>query len=165
MRKLVLGLIALTSIQFAFVTYMMVLQSPTEVTQEAAPPKPAPINHEPVKPNDATEIVSSPEPVAPRIEPRPNRSRPVPLAVSEPVAKLARPSTISVAKPAFVPDTSKPAAGDFESVVIRFDRSVDVADCETHETSKPKKRSYIAKAIPVIKKPWDWLKAIGSKLN
>jgi hypothetical protein len=54
---------------------------------------------------------------------------------------------------------------DFETVVIRYNRNPNASNCDTPDIPKVKKRSYLAKAAPVIKKPWGWLKALGSKLN
>jgi hypothetical protein len=42
MRKLVLGIIALVSVQFAFVTYMIVLQQPQALELAVAPGNPQP---------------------------------------------------------------------------------------------------------------------------
>ena len=168
MRKLVLGLIALTSVQFAFVTYMMVLQSPMEATKEPVLIQPAPNTQELVRldhSNAPVEVVSKPEVVAPRTEPRHITPARFAVRAPEPVAKLDGSLAAAASKPAFTPATSTAAAGDFESVVIRYNPKPDTVDCETRELAKPKKRSYVAKAISVIKKPWDGLKAIGSKLN
>lgn len=46
----------------------------------------------------------------------------------------------------------------FASEVIRYDDSLRVEKTRN-------KRSFAAKSFSVIKKPYDWLKALGSKLN
>ena len=43
--------------------------------------------------------------------------------------------------------------------------SVVRRDVESFEIEKPRKRSYLAKAFRVVKKPWDWAKSLGSKLD
>jgi hypothetical protein len=53
-----------------------------------------------------------------------------------------------------------PAPGSF---VLQTGSNVVRLDTKT--TSKHDKRSLIAKAVPVIKKPYDWLKAVASRLK
>jgi hypothetical protein len=179
MRKLVLGIIALISVQFAFVTYMMVLQSPTELTDGAAPTQPVPriprltpIYH-----------TTSPETAVPTTEIAALQVEPVPFlrtanehTALERSARRERLPVRHASKPAFSLASSKPTGPvEFESVVISYNRNVRTSDCDLHETpkaspretlvAKTRKRSYLAKASPVIKKPWEWIKTVASKLN
>jgi len=169
MRKLVLGILALVSVQFAFVTYMMIQQSPMELAS-------APVQTERWRTNrglvqidelnNAAEVVREPEAVVSPTGPRQTTARPLAANVPERVGKLDRPEVSFVSKPAFDLAPSKAApSGEFASVVILYDRGPNIPDYETRETSKSKKRSFIAKAFPVIKKPWEWIKSVGSKLN
>ena len=177
MRKLILGIFAVVCVQFAFVIYTT-LQSPMEVAvgpvhsdPQIALVDPGPTESEATEESmpqtDEPSAIVEPQPVdrpnhsdVPRRsltsvradEPRPSRSR-----VEEPVRRSAE----------YFPATSElPAqAGGFETVVINYDRSGAISDCGIEEAPKPRKRSYIAKAAPVIKKPWEWLKSVGSRLN
>jgi hypothetical protein len=179
MRKLVLGIIALISVQFAFVTYMMVLQSPMQLTDGTAPTQPvrrnpylARIEHF----TTSNEVVPQPDVEAPAAEPRHAYT----LRVAEPVvperaAKRYHRLVNHVSKPAFAIPPRSAAPVEFESVVISYHRPSKPFDCPTRDTpktftpetpiAKAKKRSYLAKASPVIKKPWEWIKTVASKLN
>jgi hypothetical protein len=179
MRKLVLGIIALVAVQFAFVTYTMLLKSSDRLMGDLAVSQPVPTNPELGKIDrvaDSTGIVTEPKIVVSSLEPPKSKTNRHAAIVPERTAKLEASSATRTWKPAFKPgplDTASPR--DFESVVIRYNRKPSVSDCESrnepkpnkrsYDVPKPKKRSYIAKAGPVIKKPWEWLKAIGSKLN
>jgi len=169
MRKLVLGIIALIAVQFAFVTYTILLKSSAELVDDLAMAQPVPYMPDLVKIDplvDSTGLVTEPETVIRPVEPdNPKTNRIVPTVPERTAKRQGSPETRG-SKAAFVPapaDTASP--GDFESVVIRYNRNPSVSDCESRDAPKTKKRSYLAKAGPVIKKPWDWLKAIGSKLN
>lgn len=178
MRKLVLGILALISVQFAFVTYMMVLQSPTQLANAPVQIEPRPVNPDPVRvPETAIppEILPEREVAASRLEPRHTLPQRHVSSLPEQAARVNNTYTTRVSMPAFErvpsgpafqpapPRASAPVA--FENVVIRYDRNAATSDCETREIPKAKKRSYLAKASPVVKKPWEWIKAIGSKLN
>ncbi len=169
MRKLVLGIIFLISVQFAFVTYMMVQQFPVQLAEAPIQTEPSPNTSHPVQipeVNNSPEIRTEPETAAPGLGPRhTNRGRQISI-VPERAARVEKPTLIHVSKPAFKPTPSRTAAPvEFENVVIRYNRDPDSSDCEVREIPKTKKRSYVAKAVPVLKKPWEWMKAIGSKLN
>ncbi|PYS98014.1 MAG: hypothetical protein DMF63_18350 [Acidobacteria bacterium] len=156
MRKLVLGIIALVTVQFAFVTYTMLLSSSAEPIDEVAMLRPLPAASHHIA--STAETVTESETVAPPKQQRRNGA----IAPAKRVAS----TEIRAAKPAFMPAPSEPASSsEFENVVIRYNRNPNDSDCEFRGFPKSKKRSYIAKAGPAIKKPWDWLKAIGSKLN
>lgn len=180
MRKLVLGIIALISVQFAFVTYMMVLQSPMELTDATAPtqqvrrnPYLARIEHF----TSSNEVVPEPEVALSATEPRHFRAhRMAEQFVPERSVRRSRSFVKYASKPAFSTPSSRPASpDDFQSVVISYNRNVRTNDCDSRETpktyapetpvAKAKKRSYLAKASPVIKKPWEWIKTVASRLN
>ena len=170
MRKLVLGIVTAVCVQLLFVGYNM-LRTPVElatapVQMEPRPAPPAPVSVD--NPENTAAVTPEPKIVASRrIEPKHTQIR---RSVANPpvqTAVLGARSVTPVSKPRFSrfqSDTTRPA--EFESVVIRYNRNpADLSDCEPADISKPKKRSYLAKALPVIKKPWGWLKALGSKLN
>lgn len=154
MRKLVLGIIALLTVQFAFVTYMMVLQQPAVVELAVAPSRTDPPRSElrgNVDSDNAVEVER--EVVASSAPEQPLVRR---------VATTARPSK----RPAFPPASRVASSGtEFKTVVIRYNRDPDRFNCDTPDLHRSKKRSYLAKATPVVKKPLDWIKAIGSKLK
>ncbi len=160
---------ALVAIQFAFVTYMMVLRSPLELTSA-----PAPSAHRPAGPhhirvddwNDSADVVLDPEVPVPESGKQAERALLPAATVPNKASKLDAPFVRRISRPAFAQAASRPAnPSEFQSVVIRYNRNADTADCETPEVTKPKKRSLIAKASPAFKQPWKWMKAVGSKLN
>ena len=172
MRKLVFGIIAVICVQFAFVNYLE-LQSPLDLAvgpvqtvppaadrdlrwieeldrsamlpPELEAPVPAKLfDREVISRNEQNE---SPE--------RPARSR---SAEPRSVPQENRPAT-------YFPVTTEDGASDgFESVVISYSRSPEVSDCDKYEAPKTKRRSLMARAIPAVKKPWEWVKTVGSKL-
>ncbi len=179
MRKLVLGIIALISVQFAFVTYMMVLQSPMDLTDETAPmrqirrnPYLARIEHF----TSSNEVVPQIEVAPPANEPQlAHTFRVAEHALPERAARRYHRLTGRVFKPAFPAPSRSASPVKFENVVISYNRTTRPFDCPAHDTPstdmdetpkmKTKKRSYLAKAAPVIKKPWEWIKTVASKLN
>ena len=46
-----------------------------------------------------------------------------------------------------------------------FVRITDGLDVRSMDRTKDKKKSFVSKALPVIKKPWQWMKALVSKLK
>ena len=177
MRKLILGILAVFCVQFAFVIFTA-LQSPLEVA--VAPifsdPKTEIPHFEPAETADADDVdAGSPEAEdsAAAAESRAADERF--MAPSRRPRPAARPAVIESGSPGFQAAEKRSAqyftteresaAGLYETVVISYDRSPAISDCEMKETPKTKKRSYIAKAAPVIKKPWEWIKAVGSKFN
>ena len=175
MRKLVLGILALVSVQFAFVTYMMVRRpyvelasQPPQATSPAVAVNPDPLVLQDDSDVDVPRNVVPLEKEAPITHSRTRPSRPVNAAANVPRHELvtARPSVRRQSKPAFDAVPSKISAPvGFRNVVIRYNRDPHLSDCEIREVPKAKKRSYIARAAPVLKKPWGWIKAAGSKLN
>ena len=177
MRKLVLGILAVFCVQFAFVIFTA-LQSPLDVA--VAPIDPDIITEnpvfEPAKTPDAVDADTSlPEPdvTVAAAELKGNNDRFVApsrrsRSLARPVAVETETSRVQAAanRPSrYFTDSSESAVGVYETVVINYDRNPVLSDCEMNETPKAKKRSYIAKAAPVIKKPWEWIKAVGSKFN
>lgn len=169
MRKIVLGITALIAIQFAFITYMMVLQSRTELTSAPAPAADRPAGPDHIRIgdlNDSADVALDPEVAVPESGSQAERALDPAATVPNRAAKLDAQFVRRISKPAFNSATSRPAnPGEFQSVVIRYNRNPDTEDCETPEGSNPKKRSLFAKAGPVFKQPWKWMKAVGSKLN
>ena len=54
--------------------------------------------------------------------------------------------------------------GPFRDTIITY-RTYEPSYAAAANVPKTKKRSLLAKAMPVLKKPWDLLKAIGSRLD
>ena len=178
MRKLILGILAVFCVQFAFVIFTT-LQSPLDVA--VAPiysdPKTEIPNFEPAEtvvaddidsalpvPGDAAAASDEPTAADERFAARPRSSRPAarPVAIETEQTRIQTPEN----RPArYFTDNSESVGGAYETVVISYDRSSAISDCQMNEIPKAKKRSYIAKAAPVIKKPWEWIKAVGSKFN
>ena len=176
MRKLIFGIFAVVCVQFAFVIYTA-LQSPVEVAV-------GPIYMEPPAEYVADDLQESADPQVaveedtkdPSVEPsreielpqrRPSERSTSSARTAGPVDPTPRieanPGRVAEQFTAERPYTT----GDFETVVISYNRDPEVSNCDKDkfEPPQPKKRSYIAKAAPVVKKPWEWIKSIGSKLN
>ena len=166
MRKLVLGIIALLSVQFAFVTYMMVLQQSSNPTAKPVSMENPPAVREIAKNTIDNDAIERPQPEAAitqpvRRVPEKGGAANVPRQTSH-----ARRTALISRRPAHPPlSVPTPADTDFKNVVIRYNRNPDLFDCDTPGIQKAKKRSFMVKAAPVIKKPWVWMRALGSKLN
>ena len=57
----------------------------------------------------------------------------------------------------------------FESITISYPKPTN-GESESDQyiarlVSKPEKRSFVAKSVSVMKKPYDWIKALGSRIN
>lgn len=161
MRKIILGILALLSVQFAFVTYMMVLQSPVELTAT----EPNPIHRQPIRVTDAPrDEAPEPETEVSSVEPLSAEPASVAAAPHTTASRVVRPSKRSSSRPAFDPAPAQGLRpGEFKSVVIRYNRNAATSDCD-HEISKPRERALVAKAGPAFK-PWKWVKSVASKLN
>lgn len=174
MWKLILGIIAVVCVQFAFVNfitlrpYLDFAAGPVYVELASVEPDLAPTD----------ELISSPAPAE-----KPAVPDHVASTIKAARARIDRSrftATTASAAPAVVKPVAlrsdgpssergfeppQPAApGDFEAVVIRYNRDSAISDCDRVEPSKPKRRSYIARSAPLVKKPWDWIKAAGSRL-
>ena len=81
MRKLVLGIVALVAVQFAFVTYTMLLTSSNELMDDLAISQPVlPVKSERVE--DSAENVTKPETVRAPSELRSTKAnRPTPIVI------------------------------------------------------------------------------------
>jgi hypothetical protein len=161
MRKFVLAIIGVGVVQAAFVNIMF-LQAPVDLaigpvqTELRTPPAPypAPLPDENARIEPKAETAASRE-TAPRSVAMSTAAK-----VIEQTAKRSAPKTISASEPG--PETSNT---DFTTVVISYNGRTDAPECDAPETPAPKKRSLLAKAAPVVKTPWKWIKTIGSKLN
>lgn len=59
-----------------------------------------------------------------------------------------------------------PAPARIKTPVVTSSKMSASASIKTKEISEPKKRSFIAKAVPaLVKKPWNWIKSLASKLD
>ena len=178
MRKLVLGIIAVVCVQFAFVNYME-LQSPLELAIAPVFTAPTAVNTDlswieeldrsPLTSPEPESVAAAPVETRRRDEgsPRNRSTQPVVNTDRPEPFRTAQPSTdLSVRRnPAYLPARyESPAPGEFETVVISYNRSPEMSACDRFDTPKTKKRSYIAKAAPAVKKPWEWMKSVASKL-
>jgi hypothetical protein len=59
-----------------------------------------------------------------------------------------------------------PAPARIKTPVVASSKMSASASLKTKDVSEPKKRSFIAKAMPaLVKKPWNWIKSLASKLD
>ena len=172
MRKLVLGIIAVVCVQFAFVIYTQ-LQSPLDLAAVSEfTPSPS-VN---MDPSWLVELdrsgLPAPEPAARPVRVEPQRSiefAPAPR-VTEPAYLPAEPRLARHLgdrsfrrTKAYFTDPPEAAPGDFETVVISYNRASEFADCDRFDPPKAKKRSVIPRAA-VIKKPVEWVRSLATKL-
>ena len=172
MRKLVFGIIAVVCVQFAFVNYME-LQSPLDLALAPVYTGPSTVNGDLSWIEELDRYAMTPsEPEAP-VSDKEHEA----LIVSRDVkdTRIDRPSRFRSAQRRSAPSVVRPASslpaasdnpisGGFENVVISYNRPSETPNCGGYEAPRNKRRSYIAKAFPAVKKPWEWMKAIGSKL-
>lgn len=59
-----------------------------------------------------------------------------------------------------------PAAARIKTATVISTQTPAVASMKTKDISRPRKRSFIARAAPaLVKKPWNWIKSLASKLD
>lgn len=168
MKKLIFAIVLVGIIQFAFVVYTQ-LQAPlnldvASVQFDAAPFTPSPVSmvdaaptYEPATISDHTDLRSASRHSGANAS---AIKRPK-MANNELAAKAysSKPDRTNFALP-------KPArSADPITVMVSYNETRKNTDCVDPEDKTRPKRSFIAKAAPVVKKPWEWMKALGSKLN
>jgi len=167
MSKLVLGIIAVGLLQVAFVAYTHLEQPLTvamlpEQPEAGAEALPSLITETPV-----SRATDDPERAVTLSKTQFSWEE---SSVTSERVLASKTSTNSRAVDAgrdvgFEPERSA-RSGDFNTVVISYTGNrAESSECDTPSTQKPKSRSLMAKAAPVVKKPWEFIKAIGSKLN
>jgi len=161
MRKLVIAIIGVGVVQAAFVNIMF-LQAPVDMaigpvqTELGTPPAPypAPFSDENARIVSEAKTAVSRE-IIPGAVARSTSAKDI-----ERTAKRPAPKNIPTAEPG--PESSNTG---FSTVVISYNGRSRAPECDAPETPAPKNRSLLAKAAPVVKTPWKWIKTIGSKLN
>jgi len=159
MKTLVLGIVAVFCLQMVFVGYTSIerrwdsLRGVGEVAGDFAR-----VAEMPVRPESQIEGVSDPM-VTPvsipdrRIVRRSERSH-------LPSARPAFVRQIKYIAPPAVVAKRVPAEID-----VRKEYEIDANSVREETVAKKGNRSFISKSVAVVKKPYDWLKALGSKLN
>ncbi len=167
MLKLVLGIIAVGLLQVAFVAYTHLEQPLTvamlpEQPEAGADALPS-LNTEPLdlRATDNTERPATP--TRARLSREKSSDSPGQLLVSKPTTNSRE---VRAGRVAGFERERSARSGDFSTVVISYSGNrAESPACDIPSTAKPKNRSLMAKAAPVVKKPWEFIKAIGSKLN
>lgn len=168
MKKQVVAIIAVALVQGVFVGYTM-LQSPLSAT--IAPV----LNASPFAPIDLADL-EIPDPLtAPAAESAadatPSNQRRViktRFAARKGIyARTATPRTTFGKLSAAATHRPKEATPKFpfETIVIRYNGRPEPSETFVADAHEPKKRSQLAKVGRVLKMPWKWVSAIGSKLN
>jgi hypothetical protein len=164
MKKLILAIFAVMCMQLAFV-YFTALQSHMDLAVATPPVIPSP----PIRPAAVNNNVATP--IEPEIA---EQAAPSAVRSSTRRTKLDESSESKTATPVHErrvhvklrhTDPRPARQDDFQSVVISYKGEAGRTNCDPEVIEKPKKRSYLAKASPVVKAPWRFLKAVGSKLN
>ena len=176
MRKLILGIIAVVFVQIGFNAYIArdTGAKPGVVAENLSSDE----NDRAIEPN--VELAEAIEPAYSIGEPSVNRPEVIRTTSSETrVAKAdirSRALIMNRRRAARADSTQqydlgalrKPTVIQYDrdpAVKSPLDRNPDADERAKREVRKPDKRSLIAKARPVLKKPWDWMKAIGSLLR
>ena len=163
MRNLIIGIVSIFCLQISYQVFLAVDRTSENYSAMSLVDAIG---------TDGRELASLTDPVAPQTGLVPARAtqrlttEPVKRALPEqrPVTaamKRPRPKSVNVetmdqfaVKTVHVRDVPRPPSARVQP------SEVVSAHVETKE-----KRSFFAKALPVIKKPYDWMKAIGSKLK
>jgi hypothetical protein len=173
MKKLVVGIVAVICVHIGFA--LMVSTEPAAERASAAVPKLPQSDYVRIAPiPEISEDMDVSGPDTDASSQRPVRS--VPIAAEHAIAIPMRPTArgldrvasrtttrpqnriVPLFAPVIITTRSIPLSADIgERKTIRTDLSV--------AGTRPRKRSLIAKALPIIKKPWDWLKFVGSRLK
>ncbi len=163
MRKLILGIVAVFCVQITFQAFTAFDISDAGRKARLAE---GPLV-EPVSDGSEAELAGLPgeyempaevAPTGPRYS---VVKRAVVTDIIVPGATYSRPASRKVNSDAFVAMAERPAVPDvFAPQIISYP-----AYLSARESARPEKRSFFAKALPVIKKPYELLKAVGSKLK
>jgi hypothetical protein len=157
MKKLVLGIVLVGVVQFAFIVHTR-LEAPLGSDLVSVRSELVSEERLPISTDDS-------QPVFPVL---------TEVSKTTSYAKLA-PKRPAIAQHRARPLSSRPAKDGFdgavksrkhnmEPVVITYNTDQRIDERESTDGSPSQKRSFVAKAAPVIKKPWEWMKALGSKL-
>lgn len=181
MGKLILAIIAVACLQIAFVVYSAI-DSPAGFT--AVVPDPnlddrgldlASIS-EPEQAGEPTlpEAVAEASPLGPRPAGTINLAADRRQSASEKpqgtaIKRVRRPRRTDRSRPSQMyasHDRRQTDSGKgFTDTVILYDRSGALTDDRAANIPRTRKRSFIAKTTPILKKPWELIKGIASKLN
>lgn len=172
MKKLILGIIAVFCLQVGFIVY----NAPDTVGDMVSKTADYPV--EPL--NNATEplelvdtLPDESDTVLTARSDNPDAFRPVIAQHRGVSTQFERRSVKVVAKAPIFRSTvitippQKPVEFSFknEYAALATPVSSENYDVAVVETRRQEKRSLVSKALPIIKKPYDWLKAVGSKIK
>ena len=161
MKKLILGIVAVVCAQIMFQVFLAVDRSDTVYRAKIATgllvgplngsgvtdPAVLPENVELAR-MDERSVTARNRPQQPRIEPQTRMAR---RAVER---RFDQSSVIAMAE----------APSRLDMLAVQSDDQYTV-NALTRENTRSGNKSFFAKALPVIKKPYGWLKAVGSKLK
>ena len=176
MKRLVLAIIVVFCMQLGFIAYT-VIDRPIETLVS--------INEVPNGLNPFADIADIPNvdevlEAEPNITERDNetsvvsapskrlsrQANPAPLAASKSIPNVPalrtvnrRPQTIVLQNP------SKTVLVTDYSQAMSISRNSEIYQLSAQIAPKSKKRSFLSKSFSVIKKPYDWMKALGSKIR
>jgi hypothetical protein len=165
MRKLILGIVAVVCVQITFQALTAVERLDAETRSHVKiVPLVAPITGDPV--DDVAKLPTESE--SPQVygeAVRPEASTPsfkrATVTVAPRPAFGKRAVSRNLDRDAMVAMADEPAAPEiFTPQIITYP-----AHLMTTEAPRREKRSVFTKALPVIKKPYEWLRSVGSKLK
>ena len=172
MKKPLLGIFAVFCLQLGFIAYNAIIPaegSPMNVDEVATTAAPLPVFSDldfvSSVPVSAPELTSDPE--APRAQ-RSGVPRPRSASVKNNDFRVFQTDfksvSITVPKPSpFTFAVREPSTRTEYPTTAAPERTPAAYEVRTLE--RRKKRNFFAKSLAVVKKPYDWLKAVGSKLR
>ena len=182
MRKLILGIIALVCLDIGFVAYtsadlqadLAVKKSPVpapadvSIDSTAAPGPSAAGNT--IDPSDVAAVKAESDDISNiRKSGRSSTERRMPVVKARPRMKervlTARNQPLFTPIVFYVPRHSAVASKRTVAIKDTRDLKPAVEKQFTRYTPKTENRSLVARVWPVIKKPYEWIKVIGSKFN
>jgi hypothetical protein len=163
MKRYLIGIAAVFCVQIAFQTYLAIERSDNNFLSTT---RPALSQFPPIQDGQLIADLTEPEVpfsvdmVSTSVKARHiKHSEPIgpSLAVYHKPRKAASTETYAAFKPVIIPIPSQSSSPSSERLL--FDRKSEKVDQRTQ------KRSFPSKAVAVIKKPYDWLKIVASKLH
>lgn len=181
MGKLILAIIAVAFLQIAFVVFI-ISDSPASIIAVVPDPNPDGRSLDLASISEPKHVGAPSLPVAvaepSQTEPQPART--VDLASDRQQSVIEKPQGIPIKRVRRPrrPDHARPAqtyasrgrhttdsGKNFTDTVILYDRSGALTNDRAANIPRARKRSFVAKATPILKKPWELIKGIASKLN
>ncbi len=157
MKKPMLGIIGICLLQIAFVAYNA-YELPFDLSAVT------PVREMPQAPPDFDPVEDNIVVFRSVIKARPKMATPAPALVAVKREKRTVTKNDPIRPWVTLAVQRKPARTEYPTSPIE-NRERQNAVAASIVTREPKKKSFFAKALPIIKKPYDWAKAFAGKLK